>query len=76
MVGDAVADMRAGADAGVRTIACLWGTGRPQALVHCAPWRTVADFGELTELLLAGLRRIRPSGAHNRLRPAWQERPR
>ncbi len=51
MAGDAAADLRAGRDAGVRTVACLWGAGRREALARQAPWRTVTCVGELTVLL-------------------------
>lgn len=54
LAGDAAADLRAGRDAGVRAVACPWGTGRPEALARQAPWRTVTGVAELT-ILLDGL---------------------
>jgi HAD superfamily hydrolase (TIGR01509 family) len=51
LAGDSAADLRAGRDAGVRTVACLWGTGRPEVLARAAPWRTATSVGELTALL-------------------------
>jgi HAD superfamily hydrolase (TIGR01509 family) len=51
LAGDGVADLRAGADAGVRTVACLWGAGRPGILARQAPWQTASTVGELAVLL-------------------------
>lgn len=51
LTGDGAADLRAGADAGVRTVACLWGVGRPEILARQAPWQTASTVSELAALL-------------------------
>ncbi|MEV7869594.1 HAD family hydrolase [Streptomyces sp. NPDC088124] len=51
LVGDSVTDMEAGRAAGVRTVSCGWGVGRPEALEQHRPWRAITHFGELTVLL-------------------------
>lgn len=52
LVGDSAADMHAGRAAGVRTIACTWGTGRKDALVRYEPWKVLSRFPQLADLLL------------------------
>jgi 3-phosphoshikimate 1-carboxyvinyltransferase len=57
MIGDSVADLRAGRAAGVRTIGCLWGAGMPPALRAQRPdhlVETVADLDRLLAQLTAG----------------------
>ncbi|WP_185806123.1 HAD family hydrolase [Streptomyces sp. RP5T] len=52
LVGDSAADMHAGRAAGTKTIACLWGTGRAEALALYEPWKTLTRFSQLADLLL------------------------
>lgn len=51
LVGDAPADLLSGRSAGVRTVACSWGIGKPEALARYDPWRTVTTVEELARLL-------------------------
>lgn len=57
LVGDSAADLCAGRDAGVRTVACLWGAGRPEDLTPCSPWRMAGSIDELARLLKAVIMR-------------------
>ncbi|GAQ66757.1 HAD family hydrolase [Streptomyces scabiei] len=61
LVGDSVADMEAGRAAGVRTIACTWGTGREDDLARCEPWKSLSHFSQLTDLLSYLTSPLRPS---------------
>ena len=51
LVGDSPADLLSGRSAGVRTVACSWGIGKPEALARYDPWRTVTTIEELAKLL-------------------------
>lgn len=71
LVGDACGDMMAGRAAGIRTIACTWGTGDPAELAEHRPWRFAHQVAELQPLL--GLRPV-PCPAAGRTRLARQLR--
>ncbi|WP_392424961.1 HAD family hydrolase [Barrientosiimonas humi] len=51
-VGDAAVDVRAGASAGLSTIAVTWGAGTGTDLAGAAPTETAHSFAELRSLLL------------------------
>ncbi len=50
-IGDTVHDMRAGGDAGVKTIAVTWGAATPEMLTAVHPTVICANFAQLRALL-------------------------
>lgn len=75
LVGDAPADLASGRSAGVRTVACLWGAGKPDVLESYDPWRTATTVGELAALLQEADWRPITHGPAKRATPRADRRP-